>query len=307
MSDTLPPRVLESLYQHRLLSSSQLQAMHAPHSHPAWMRRVLARLAGDGLVQRIRLRPPESVSVWFLTEAGTQLLERSRPGAWQRRHLVSAEAARGPLQAHTLAANDVGIAFMAAARNRGHECGHLAWRHEVAHKLSDRPGSVVSDLLLHYVATGLGRGGGDVVLWWFLEVDRGTMPRPVLVEKLQDYAALYRVHAQARTARAAHVPKWVDRYPLFPAVCMVFTNGAHKSLLRRIRSLTEICRHDRRVAVTELPIAFTTLEDLQTRGPFEPIFWPLAGPDRPVDMLGRPCDDIRVGPLVGPGRPLVEA
>ena len=307
MNDTLPPRVLESLYQHRLLSSSQLQAMHAPDSHPAWMRRVLARLGDDGLVQRIRLRPPAAVSIWFLTEAGTQLLERSRPGTWHRRHLVSPEAARGPLQAHTLAANDVGIAFMAAARIRGHECGHLAWRHEVAHKLADRPGSVVCDLLLHYVATGDGRAGGDLVMWWFIEVDRGTMPRPVLVEKLQDYVALHRVHAQARQNRGGHVPKWVERYPVFPAVRMVFANGAHKPLLRRIRSLAEICRHDRRVAATELPIVFTTLEDLQTRGPFEPIFWLPTDPERPVDMLGRPADDTTFRRQAGPLQPLVGA
>jgi hypothetical protein len=54
-----------------------------------------------------------------------------------RRKLLSPMDARGPLRAHTLAVNDVGIAFLKAARPRAEdECGPLAWRHEVAHPIS---------------------------------------------------------------------------------------------------------------------------------------------------------------------------
>lgn len=56
---------------------------------------------------------------------------------------------------HTLAVNDVGIAFVNAARERGDECGPLAWRHEIAYPITARrnrrPGDIViADALLTY-------------------------------------------------------------------------------------------------------------------------------------------------------------
>ena len=287
MDQPLRPRVLESLYQHRLLTSSQLAEILSPGAHPGWLRRVMAALASSGLVDRIRLRPPASQAVWFLTPAGAQLVENGHSGTWRRRYVVTPDVATGPLQAHMLAENDVGIAFMRAARRHNHECGYLSWRHEVAHKLPGGSGSVIADVLLHYVAVGAGSRGSDVVLWRFFEVDRGHMPRAVLVEKLQDYVALYRGYVDAMGGKSPHPPRWVERYPSFPAVVLVFTNGEHRLLMSRIRSVAEICRRDRVVGETRLPIVFTTLEDLQTRGPFAPIFWPVGDPDRPVDVMGQ--------------------
>lgn len=42
--------------------------------------------------------------------------------------LLGPREAAGPLRAHTLAVNEVGIAFLRAARERGEECGPHSWR-----------------------------------------------------------------------------------------------------------------------------------------------------------------------------------
>lgn len=39
--------VLDSLYQHRLLSTAQLREIHAPHASARWMQRVLAELEAE--------------------------------------------------------------------------------------------------------------------------------------------------------------------------------------------------------------------------------------------------------------------
>lgn len=288
--EPLAPQLLEGLYQHRLVTGPQLHAMYSPAGNPGWTWRVLTGLAAKGFVDKVRLRPPASAAAWFLTEAGAELVERSHPGRWSRRYLVTPDVARGPLQAHMLAENDLGIAFMAAARRLGHEFGPLGWRHEVAHKLPDQKGSVICDVLLHYVATDAGSQGGNVVLWRFVEVDRGTMSQAVLVEKLQDYVALYRAYKAGPGApggKTAHPPRWLERYPSFPPVIVVLTNAPHRVLMERIRSLSMLCCHDLVVGASDLPIVFTTLEDLETRGPFEPVFWEPGQPERPVDVLGR--------------------
>jgi len=297
----LSERVLEGLYQHRLMSRSQLQAMHCPGLDPSHLSRTLADMARTGWLDRVRLDSRRG-AVWFLTQAGTEVVEQSRPGSWRRRHVVTPEAARGPLLAHSLAGNDVGLAFMDAARRHGDDCGYLGWRHEVAHRLADGGGSVICDLLLHYVATGAGRRGGDVMLWRFIEVDRATMPQAVLVEKLQDYVALHRSYADARGGRSAHPPRWVGRYSSFPALIVVYADAPQRTLLRRLHSVAEMCRRDPVVGESELPIAFTTLEDLRRAGPFEPIFWLVSDPDAPVNVLmgaSRPVPGAEVLEEVG--------
>ena len=60
--------VMESLYQHRLLSTEQLRVLHTPNASAGWMRRVLRLLAERGLVDRVR--GPATRSLWYLTEIG---------------------------------------------------------------------------------------------------------------------------------------------------------------------------------------------------------------------------------------------
>jgi len=185
--------IMASLYQHRLLSTLQLHAMHTPTTSMQWVRHVLRELADGGYVTAIKARggqPGEPMRLWFLTELGADAVELTPQGE-DRRTIVSDAGAAGQLQAHTLAVNDVGISFMAAARARGDICGALAWRHEVAHSIGGGAGRrgerVIADAVLEYTLSGEDEIG---VLYRFIELDRGTMTLGAVTQKLSRYARL---------------------------------------------------------------------------------------------------------------------
>jgi hypothetical protein len=141
--------LLESIYAHRLLSTTQLDALHAT-CDLRHTRRLLARL--------------------------------------RRRVLPTPEGAAGALQSHTLAVNDVGVAFAVWARRRGHECRPLGWTNEVAHRFGDTRGDLlVADALLHYTATLDGR---VALLSRFVELDRATMSTQEVGAKLRSRCGL---------------------------------------------------------------------------------------------------------------------
>ncbi len=54
--------IMESLYQHRLLSTEQLRVLHTPDATAGWMRRVLRLLAERSLIDRVR--GPATRSLW---------------------------------------------------------------------------------------------------------------------------------------------------------------------------------------------------------------------------------------------------
>ncbi|HEY4896584.1 MAG TPA: replication-relaxation family protein, partial [Solirubrobacteraceae bacterium] len=137
--------ILESLYQHRLLTGSQINQLHTPGRTLRWTRRILTPLHEHGLIARAG--GPHNYALWYLTDHGADTIEAIWKRAERRRRLSSPEQAAGPLRAHTLAVNDVGIAFVQAARQREDECGPLSWRHEIAHPISParprRPGELL--------------------------------------------------------------------------------------------------------------------------------------------------------------------
>jgi Replication-relaxation len=90
------------------------------------MQRVLSELAREGLVAFASGRG--SLRVWHVTEAGAELAETSPDRVKERRKLLDAREAAGVLQAHTLAVNEVGIAFLRAARERGVELTPASWQ-----------------------------------------------------------------------------------------------------------------------------------------------------------------------------------
>jgi hypothetical protein len=160
-----------------------------------WAQSILAELAAAGLVRAVgtRTRPP--TKLWFLTPMGLDTVE-SAPRLEPRRIQVTPEGAAGQLQAHTLAINEVGVAFVRAAREREDECGPLAWRHEILHPIGPGGGrggrggdAVIADAVLRYTLFGAGRVS---ILTRFLELDRATMPMEDLAAKLRRYARLYR-------------------------------------------------------------------------------------------------------------------
>lgn len=281
------PEILESISQHRLLSTPQIHELHTPTATMRWTQQVLADLAHANLLRSIGTRSRPPTKVWFLTSDGHDTVA-SAPRLETRRIQVTPEGAAGQLQAHTLAVNDVGVAFARAARDRGDECGALAWRHEIAHPIGSGGGRgarggdlVIADAVLHYTLYGDTIG----LLTRFVELDRATMPMEELATKLRRYARLYQYLPEG-----ARDPSWRALYPHdFPAVLLVFTGKDRRILERRMSTLLALLARDLEVSAADgLVIYCTLLEDLMAEGPFGPIFLRHDDPSSYVDWLGTP-------------------
>ncbi|HTU79422.1 MAG TPA: replication-relaxation family protein [Solirubrobacteraceae bacterium] len=256
--------VLESLYQHRLLSTRQIHQMHTPDSGPRWTRKLLAGLRHHELVDFARAADGDG-SVYFLTTRGAQIVEQVTPRTPARRKLIAPAEAAGLFRAHTLAVNDTGIAFMQAARERpDDEFGALAWVHEVSHPIGKNKW-LTADALLTYQQYAK----RDVLFRYrFLELDRATQPVEKLAAKLASYARLYH-----HTPSAQKTPGWRTRYEVFPDVICVLAGESDVALERRTRSVLALCQDDRELRQTpEVGISICTITDLTAQGPFAAIW-----------------------------------
>ena len=273
--------VLTSLYRHRILSTSQIRAIHAPEGTPRGVRKTLTRLAEGGYVERVGVSGTRETA-WFVTPLGVEAVEGA--GVSARPYRMTPERARGPLQSHTIAVNDVGIAFLEAARRRGDDFDANGWRHETAHPITEsrKPELLIADAVVDYTVHE--PDGGEIFMCRFVEVDRATMSVREVAAKLTSYARLYHFRPASESASG-----WRQHYPRFPKVLVVLCGRPHPILERRLRSLLEIARRDPELVnlVDELGVSVTTLEHLAQRGPFAPIFWRLGGAVGPVDVLGR--------------------
>lgn len=277
--------VLESLYEHRLLSTRQIHRMHRPDLGIRWTRAILTGLHRRRLVGFVRAADGGG-SVYYLTNTGARAVEliAGRTGP-RRRKPIPPEQAVGPLRAHTLAVNDTGIAFMQAARDHDDEFGTLAWQHEIAHPIGHRE-YVIADALLTY----LQYGSGDELRFHYrlLEVDRANLPTEVLAGKLARYARLYN-YAPA----GGRKPAWQARYEVFPGVICVLAGKDDTVLERRMQSVLALCRQDPVLRRTpEVDISICLLSDLVAQGPFAAI-WQSPTGEQPVDWLGDPPGDER--------------
>jgi hypothetical protein len=269
----------QSLAQHRLLTTAQLQAIHTPDASARWAQRLLATLERARLAGSIRIEG--ALKLWHLTEAGSNWLAGSDARGHQRPKVLTAEQAAGQLWRHTLAVNDAGIAFLRAAHERGDEFGPLSWRHEVAHRIGPpgrHRGLVVADALVTYLSSD---GDDDSLEYRFLELDRATLTVDRLVAKLAGYTRLYR----DRDERGE--PAWQRRYLAFPAVLVVLAGERRELLGRRLATAAALCRADPELErAREIAPSFCLLEDLMEHGPFAPIFRSARDPGRAVDWLG---------------------
>lgn len=272
--------VLQSLAQHRLLSTGQVHAIHTPHATRRRTQQLLAELERGGLAGHVRLE--RAVHLWHITEPGAVLLRRIPEPAHQPPKVLTAEQAAGQLWRHTLAVNDVGIAYLRAARRRGDEFGALSWRHEVAHRLGP-PGRrrelVVADALLTYLVAD--EDGELAIEYRFLELDRATLAADRLVAKLARYARLHRERDQHGE------PSWRGRYLAFPAVLVVLAGQPRRLAERRRQTVALLCASDPELERTpDVAVSLCLLADLTRHGPFAPIHITPEEPERPVDWLG---------------------
>jgi Replication-relaxation len=288
-SDSLPPVAVDALlsvHQHRALTARQLQALHAPSNSLRWMQMALARLVAHGLLDSVRV--DRGRQLFFVTAAGADAVALVGSRAETRRMVMRPEQAAGPLRRHTHGVNDTGIAFVAAARERGDACGPWAWRHEIAHPIGHLPGQqrseqLVSDALLTY------EHHADEQLsfhYRLIELDRATMSVDDLAAKLSRYVRLHR-HTVAPGEEDDPVPAWTYRYSVFPRVLVVLANGTSPVLARRRGTLLALCREDQDLREgREVRIDVCLLEELRVLGPFAPIFRTVEDPDTSVTWLG---------------------
>jgi hypothetical protein len=288
---TLPAvatEVLTSIYQHRLLSTAQVHAMHMPGRTRRWAEQVLSQLASRGLTAFVR--PGRGgPRLYYLTLAGTQAVELIPTRVETRRKLITPEQAAGPLWRHTLAVNDTGIAFVRAARNHGDDFGALGWRHEIAHQAPaaghGRGELLISDALLTYLA--LGPDHELTFHYRLLELDRATVPTDTLASKLARYADLYR-HAPTNRDQPSGKPAWQARYPIFPDIICVLAGQPRAALARRAQTVLALCREDLQLQSTpQVRVSLALLEDLQGEGPFAPIWRQPTNPSQALDWLGK--------------------
>lgn len=288
MSRPIHEAILEGLFQHRLLTTGQIHALYTPTTLARRTRRLVSALEGRGLVAAVPAVGGGRRKVLYLTPAGIDAVHGA-PTAEPRSKLLTAEQAGGPLQRHTLAVNDAGIALVHAARVRGDEFGPLAWQHEIAHPIGAPPGrkrqeELIADALLTYQQQA--DDGRVQFLYRFLELDRATMPAPTLAAKLARYA---RLHRHMTIGGPGSTPRrfWETRYPVFPTVLLVLDGAGRERLERRRRAVLLLCAEDHDLQRTPaVEVSACLLEDLRIQGPFAAIWRTLADPDRPVDWLG---------------------
>ncbi len=282
-------QMLESLYQHRLLTARQLGALHARAASLRWAQSILAELRRRGLAEHAGGQ--RGLALWFITDRGADTVEAVSSRAEMRRRVSSPAQAAGPLRAHTLAVNDVGIAFVQAARERGDDCGPLSWRHEIAHPLAPRsrhPSQLlIADALLSYVQLESERS--LVLHQRFIELDRGTIPPEQLAAKFTRYARLRDYQPKPAPEGSRGESSWHDYYRAFPAVLVVLAHQGEAAAQTRMQRVIALARSspslERHASV---PASFVTLQSLIERGPFAAIFIDPEKPERYVDWLGQP-------------------
>ncbi len=275
----LAVELLEGIYQHRLLCTVQLHDLYRPARGIGHVQQSLRALEREGMLGWVR--STRRRNLWFITAQGAEAVEAIPTRTETRRKLIDHAQAAGPLQQHTLAVNDVGIAFATTARTRGDECGPLSWRHEIAHPLGPPPGrrrpeQLITDAVLGYQ---LNQPDGSIEFaHCFIELDRATMAADQLAAKLNRYGDLYH-HTDHGT------PVWQTTYPDFPTLLLVLAGREREALERRRRIVLALIDHAGILGETGIDLAVCLLIDLQAEGPFAPIFLHLADRTTPTGWL----------------------
>ncbi|PSK95530.1 protein involved in plasmid replication-relaxation [Murinocardiopsis flavida] len=292
---------MQRLFPAHWYVSHRERFLYQPRNRRLRRTRILNRLRGQGLVERIH-RPGGGSSAWFTTDTGAQLVE-GRGGVTARRYRMTPVRAAGPLRDHTLATVEAGLAFLEHARRRGDRLHPLGWTPEVAHR--HRDGSrgafssrhVISDAVMSYV---LRTEAAEYPLWCFLEVDRATMPvhrvaaKIRAYERYRDYVPQLRGRAP-RTIGELEAHAWKQRYgPVFPALLIVLDGAGERLLRTRMRDLAAAVRRTEPSYSQrwKLRIGVTLLPWLKDAGPAAGVFLPLHSNDDALVDLRLASDGI---------------
>ncbi|MFE6335257.1 replication-relaxation family protein [Streptomyces sp. NPDC057798] len=279
-TEPLPHQLLAVLAQHRMATTSQRQNLLRPGTARQTLSTPLNTLRDVGLVDYTVLPQSNRTRAWFLTPEGARLTKdfpslRGRPP-----YPITSATAASLKTPHTLTVLRTHLAFVADARRRGDEHGHLDWTPEVAHTIGDGE-RIIPDAVMHYA---LNQGPERTKLRAFIEVDRTTMSSERLAAKLIDYARLWSYEPQAlgrpRPRQPATAgPVWLRWYPVFPRVLFVLTGASRYVLDNRIRDLQAMAAEHPLVGTLaqHVPLGAAVLEDLEDVGPTDDVWAPLAG------------------------------
>ena len=274
--------LLEGLVRHRLLLASQAAEMYGGEGRRATRRTQdhLAFLEAKGWAQGVRLVCPGRPVAWFATPEGLAVVGPlgggSHAGGNHKRapDPVDPRTVLGRARDHLVAANDVGLAFLRAARARGDDFGPGDWSHEVHHpRPGGRGGYLRADLLVRYAVAE--PDGGLSSLVCFVEVDMGTETYERVVGQLRDYAAFAARPGTVAGGGAvgAAGDGWKRSYAYFPRVVVVLAGKAPAALERRREALCGWCRADEALdGRGRVKVLVTTLPLLEAHGPFAPVF-----------------------------------
>ncbi|MDQ0988773.1 hypothetical protein QFZ74_000001 [Streptomyces sp. V3I7] len=177
---------------------------------------------------------------------------------------------------HTLTVLRTHLAFVADARRRGDEHGHLDWTPEVFHAIGDGE-KVVADAVMHYTLIDSQQRRK---LRAFIEIDRTTMSSERLAAKLIEYARLWSYEPQpVGRRRQTDRPGWLRWYPVFPRVLFVLTGASRQTMDNRINDLKAMVTHQPLVAdlAREVPLGAVVLNDLEEHGATSDVWVPLTG------------------------------
>ncbi|MET7684514.1 replication-relaxation family protein [Streptomyces sp. NPDC005423] len=265
---------LAVLAQYRLVTTEQMHLLIAPGVRIEQTRRRLAKLRGEGLVERVTLAQAGRTRVWFPTRYGVQvacewpeLRGRRAPRA------VSDPTAVRLKTGHGLTVSQTGLAFVQDARRLGDVCPPLDFIPEVHHRLGGGE-AVIPDALLFYRR---GTAGGGAMLRAFIEVDRATMGPERLSAKLAAYARLHAYVPQSAGRRPAYhqvpVEDWRRHYPLFPRLLFVLDGTGPVGIDNRIGALRAAAEEGALAGfLREVPVLAAPLTDLLHHGPAAPVW-----------------------------------
>lgn len=282
--EPLSHQLLAALALHRIATTHQLRALLRPHATRQTVSAPLNRLRRHELADYTVLPASNRSRAWFLTPDGARVA-RDLPALRGRAPYPMTSAMAASLKTpHTLTVLRTHLAFVADARRRGDEHGHLDWTPEVSHPIGDGE-RLIADALMHYTLTG---GHQRANLRAFIEVDRATMSSERLAAKLIDYARLWSYEPQPvgrprqRPRQAGSGVTWLRWYPVFPRVLIVLTGASLSVLARRIADLQAMAAQHPHVAALarDVPLGAGVLEDLEAHTPTGDVWVPLTGGER---------------------------
>ncbi|MFD3503117.1 replication-relaxation family protein [Streptomyces sp. NPDC058676] len=288
-AEPLPHQLLAALAQHRMATTHQLHTLLRPHTARQSVSAPLNTLRRRGLVHYTVLPASNRSRAWYLTVEGARLT-RDLPALRGRPPYPITSATAASLKTpHTLTVLRTHLAFVADARRRGDEHGHLDWTPEVSHPLGDGE-KIIADALMHYTLIGEDQ---RTKLRAFVEVDRTTMSSERLASKLIEYARLWSHQPQPAGRQRSRQPApagavWQRWYPLFPRVLFVLTGASRYVLGNRVADLQAMVAQHPLVAALAREVAMggAVLDDLEEHGPTADVWAPMAGGEhRPWNTL----------------------